>query len=76
MKLAQLELCTFAGAPVSLAARRNRALASALSGLALGLGYGWALIDEDRLGWHDRISQTYLRSSIQQAAISIQPYYD
>jgi uncharacterized RDD family membrane protein YckC len=62
MKLAQLELCMFDGTPVSLSARRNRALASALSGLALGLGYGWAFIDEDRLGWHDRISQTYLKS--------------
>lgn len=70
MKLAQLELCTFEGKPVSLTARRSRALASALSGFAIGLGYFWAFFDEDRLGWHDRISQTYLKSSVQQSAFS------
>lgn len=62
MKLAQLELCTFEEKPAALSARRVRALASGLSGFALGLGYFWAFIDEDRLGWHDRISQTYMKS--------------
>lgn len=61
MKLAQLALCGFDGEPASISARRSRALASALSGFAIGLGYLWAYIDEDRLGWHDRVSQTYLR---------------
>ncbi|HZS29354.1 MAG TPA: RDD family protein [Candidatus Angelobacter sp.] len=64
MKLAQLELCTFAGEPAPLFARQARAFAGTLSGFAIGLGYFWAFIDEDRLGWHDRISQTYLRSSL------------
>ncbi|HKV93842.1 MAG TPA: RDD family protein [Candidatus Angelobacter sp.] len=63
MKLVQLELCTFAGEPAPLFARQVRAFAGTLSGFAMGLGYFWAFIDEDRLGWHDRISQTYLRSS-------------
>jgi len=76
MKLAQLELCTFEGKPAPLSARKSRALASALSGFAIGLGYFWAFIDEDRLGWHDRISQTYLRSSSQPSAISIPPNWD
>lgn len=62
MRMAQLELAAFEGKPASLFARRCRALASALSCFSLGLGYAWALVDEDRLGWHDRISQTYLRS--------------
>ncbi len=62
MHMAQLELAAFAGRAASLSARRSRALASALSCFSLGLGYAWALVDEDRLGWHDRISQTYLRS--------------
>ena len=61
MQMAQLELCTFQGNPVSLTARRWRALASMLSGCSLGLGYAWALIDEDMLGWHDRITQTHVR---------------
>jgi len=64
MKLAQLELCTFEGKRAPLSARRSRALASGLSGFAIGLGYLWTYIDEDRLGWHDRISQTYLKASL------------
>ena len=27
-----------------------------------GLGFLWSLFDEDRLGWHDRITRTYQRS--------------
>jgi uncharacterized RDD family membrane protein YckC len=72
MKLAQLELRTFEGKPALVFARQCRALASTLSGFAIGLGYFWAFIDEDRLGWHDRISQTYLRGSEQQSAVSDQ----
>ena len=61
MRMAQLELCTFAGTATSMFDRQCRALASALSGFSIGLGYAWALVDEDRLGWHDRISRTHLR---------------
>lgn len=61
MHLAQLELCTFKGGAVSLSSRRWRALASVLSAFALGLGFAWAFVDEDTLGWHDRMTQTYVR---------------
>jgi uncharacterized RDD family membrane protein YckC len=61
MQMAQLELCTFQGKPVSASLRRWRALASLLSCCSLGLGFAWALIDEDMLGWHDRITQTHVR---------------
>lgn len=61
MRMAQLELCTFQGGPVSRPLRRWRALASLLSCCSLGLGFAWALIDEDMLGWHDRITQTHVR---------------
>lgn len=63
MRVAQLELCTFAGDRPSRLSRQCRALASALSGFSAGLGYAWAFIDEDRLGWHDRMTQTYVKSS-------------
>ena len=63
MQMAQLELCTFAGEPATRFARQCRALASALSGFSAGLGYAWAFIDEDQLGWHDRMTQTYVRFS-------------
>ena len=39
-----------------------RALAIVLSGAALGMGFAWSLIDDDRLCWHDRITHTYLAS--------------
>jgi len=70
MRLAELELCTFTGGPPPRPARQCRALASALSGFSAGLGYAWAFIDEDRLGWHDRMTQTYVRQSGQHSAIS------
>jgi len=62
MRMAGMELCNFAGRRASRFARRSRALATVLSGLSLGLGYAWSFVDEDTLGWHDRISGTYLRS--------------
>jgi hypothetical protein len=30
------------------------------------LGYLWALVDENQLGWHDRITQTLVRSAGEQ----------
>jgi uncharacterized RDD family membrane protein YckC len=68
MSMAQLELCTFAGTPTCPMEQQRRALASTLSVCAIGLGFAWALVDEDRLGWHDRISGTHMRT-----AISTQP---
>lgn len=61
MRAAQLELFAFQGEHAPVAARRTRALAMGLSAISVGLGFAWALIDEDTLGWHDRISQTYLK---------------
>jgi uncharacterized RDD family membrane protein YckC len=69
MHLAQLELANFDGKPVSAFDRRCRAVASALSGFSLGLGFLWALVDEDQLGWHDRMTKTLIRSSAHQPAV-------
>ncbi len=55
-----LRLSRFDGSRVTSQTRRWRALASLLSAAAVGLGYAWALLDEDRLCWHDRITHTYL----------------
>jgi uncharacterized RDD family membrane protein YckC len=62
MRAIGLELRDFGGRSVSRFARRCRALATVLSGLSLGLGFAWSFVDEDTLGWHDRMSGTYLRS--------------
>jgi uncharacterized RDD family membrane protein YckC len=63
MDFAGLELCTFEGKATTTFERQSRAAASALSGFSMGLGYLWALVDEDRVGWHDRISRTHVRAS-------------
>jgi len=63
MRMAKLELVSFEGGPVGRRVRRGRALAMVLSCLSLGLGLFWALLDEDTLCWHDRISRTYVVSS-------------
>jgi uncharacterized RDD family membrane protein YckC len=60
LKLARLRLCRFDGRPVPRPLRRWRVLTSLLSGVSLGLGYGWCFLDEDKLCWHDRITHTYL----------------
>jgi uncharacterized RDD family membrane protein YckC len=62
MNFAGLELCTFEGKATTMFERQCRAAASALSGFSMGLGYAWALVDEDRVGWHDRISRTHVRT--------------
>ncbi len=62
MNFAGLELCTFEGKATNMFERQCRAAASALSGFSMGLGYFWALVDEDRVGWHDRISKTHVRA--------------
>ena len=61
MRAAGLILTDFSGAPPSRRIRVTRAFALVLSFAALCLGLIWAFIDEDRLGWHDRITHTYLR---------------
>jgi len=57
---ARLQLRRFDGRPVTRNVRRWRVITSALSGLSLGMGYGWCFLDEDGLCWHDRITHTYL----------------
>jgi hypothetical protein len=62
MRYARIALCTFEDANPSRKELQNRIPATALAFLPLGLGLIWALLDEDRLGWHDRMTRTYQRS--------------
>ena len=62
MRYARIGLCTFADQNPSRAAMRRRIFALALSSASLGLGVLWTLLDDERLGWHDRISRMYQRS--------------
>ena len=61
MRMTKLELRTFDSAPVPRRKRRWRAIAMMVSAMSLGMGFLWAVIDEDGLCWHDRISRTLLR---------------
>jgi uncharacterized RDD family membrane protein YckC len=63
MQMAQLELTDFSGCIPTRRTRAARAAALLLSCLSLGLGFIWTLFDDDSLGWHDRITRTYLRES-------------
>jgi uncharacterized RDD family membrane protein YckC len=61
LQMSGLRLTTFDGNPVPRRQRRWRALATMVSCASLGLGFLWALVDEDGLGWHDRITRTCVR---------------
>jgi uncharacterized RDD family membrane protein YckC len=60
MQFAELEVRTFNGEPAWPNERRMRVLGLALSCASLGLGFLWTLIDENGLGWHDRITRSCL----------------
>ncbi len=61
MRYARVGLCTFGDDNPSRSSMRRRLFAVVLAGLPLGLGWIWAAMDEDGLGWHDRISRMYPR---------------
>ena len=61
LQMTGLRLTTFDGRPVPRRERRWRALAMIVSCASLGLGFLWAMVDEDGLGWHDRITRTCVR---------------
>lgn len=62
MRYACIGLCTISDDNPTRSAMRRRIFASVLAACPLGLGYLWACLDEDALGWHDRISRMYQRS--------------
>jgi uncharacterized RDD family membrane protein YckC len=61
MRCARIAFCTFSDDSPTRAAMRRRVAALLLSACPLGLGFLWAILDEDRLGWHDRITGIYPR---------------
>ena len=62
MLYARIGLCTFTDENPTRSAMRRRILASLLAACPAGLGLLWAWLDDDHLGWHDRISSMYQRS--------------
>ena len=62
MRYARIGLCTFSDENPSRSAMRRRILAQLVAVCPLGIGVLWMLLDDDRLGWHDRISRMYQRA--------------
>lgn len=60
MRMAHLSIASFDSELIFRRTRRARALACMLSAFPLGMGLIWALLDDDTLCWHDRITRTYL----------------
>jgi uncharacterized RDD family membrane protein YckC len=59
MKSRGIRLSTFNGRSPQWKQRVSRARFMCISFAAVSLGFLWALVDEDELCWHDRISQTF-----------------
>jgi hypothetical protein len=62
MRYARIGLCTFADSNPTRSAMRLRVLATLLAASPFGLGLAWAWLDDDGLGWQDRISRMYQRA--------------
>ena len=62
MRYAHIGLCTFSDENPTRRAMRRRIFAVLLAACPLGIGFVWAWLDEEGLGWHDRISRMYQRS--------------
>lgn len=62
MRYARIGLCTFSDENPTRKALQHRIFALLLAGIPMGLGLIWACMDEERLGWHDRISRMYPRA--------------
>jgi uncharacterized RDD family membrane protein YckC len=62
MRYAKIALCTFDDENPDRKSLQRRVGALFLAVLPLGLGFLWAFFDDDRLGWHDRMTRTYQRS--------------
>ena len=60
MRLAKIRLSSFKGGVPGWGQRRIRAVSLYFAAASLMMGVLWALVDVDRLCWHDRISRTYL----------------
>ena len=59
MSLRGLHLSTFDGRTPEWSERLRRARFIFISFASVALGFLWALVDEDTLCWHDRVSQTF-----------------
>jgi hypothetical protein len=62
MRAMRIAFCTFDEDSPKRKAVRRRLFSTLLAASPLGLGLLWAVLDSDRLGWHDRMSRMYPRN--------------
>ena len=62
MRWARIGLCTFGDRNPTRQAMRRRIFSTLLAACPLGLGLAWVWMDNDRMGWHDRMSRMYQRA--------------
>lgn len=62
MRYARVGFCTMDDENPTRQAVRRRLIAMLLAACPMGLGFLWAFVDEEGLGWHDRMSGMYPRS--------------
>jgi uncharacterized RDD family membrane protein YckC len=60
MRATGLRLVNFDGQPATRQQRLWRLLGGIVSGGSFLIGFLWAVVDEEKLYWHDHISKTYL----------------
>jgi uncharacterized RDD family membrane protein YckC len=60
MEMASLCLRSFDGCVPTWKQRKHRVYSMLFSLVSIGLGFAWALVDEDCLCWHDRMTSTFL----------------
>ncbi len=63
MEMASLALRGFNGRVPGWKQRKHRVYSMLFSLASMGLGFAWALVDEDCLCWHDRMTRTFLTSA-------------
>ncbi len=61
MKATRIKLCGTDGKyPIGYTKGFLRWIGMVISGLVIGLGFLWILIDKNKQGWHDKIADTYV----------------
>ena len=61
MKVMKIKLCGTDGTyPIGYGKGFLRWIGMLISGMVIGIGYLWILIDKDKQGWHDKIAGTYV----------------
>jgi uncharacterized RDD family membrane protein YckC len=63
MEMANISLRSFNGRVPTWKQRKHRVYSMLFSLVSMGLGFAWALVDEDCLCWHDRMTRTFLTSA-------------